>query len=49
LFIFTVKEVGFDKFINIIKSKYSIYFIVTMLSFTIVIYFLNQWLIGLIR
>jgi len=49
LFIFTVKEVGFDKFINIIKSKYSIYFIVTMLSFTIVMYFLNQWLMGLIR
>jgi len=49
LCILTVKEVGFDKFRAIIKSKKSLYFLVIMIGFSIAIYFVNIWLIGLIR
>ncbi len=49
LFIFTVKEVGTDRFLNIVKSKRSFYFILMMLIFSLVIYFLNSWMVGLIR
>jgi putative peptidoglycan lipid II flippase len=49
LFIFTVKEVGFDKLITIIKTKYSLYFILVMPLFIILIYFLNQWILTFIR
>jgi len=49
LFILTVKEVGFDKFTAIVKSKKSLYFVVAMIGFSIIIYFVNIWLITLIR
>jgi len=49
LFIFTVKEVGTDRFLNIVKSKRSFYFVVMMLIFSLVIYFLNSWIMTLIR
>jgi len=49
LFILTVKEVGFDKFTAIVKSKKSLYFVVAMIGFSIIIYFVNMWLITLIR
>jgi len=49
LFIFTVKEVGTDRFLDIIKSKRSFYFIAMMLVFSLVIYFLNSWVVTLIR
>jgi len=49
LFVLTVKEVGLDKFLDIVKSKKSLYFIVFMSVFTILIYFINTWLITLIR
>ena len=49
LFIFTVKEVGTDRFMDIIKSKRSLYFIVMMIVFSFIIYFLNQWVLTLIR
>jgi len=49
LFLFTVKEVGVDKFLTIIKSKNTLYFIVMMLLFSLFIYFINQWLLALIR
>jgi len=49
LFIFTVKEVGTDKFLDIIKSKRSFYFIAMMLVFSLFIYFVNSWLVTLIR
>ena len=49
LFIFTVKEVGFDKFLYIVKSKNTLYFLLCMLIFSIFIYFINIWLMGLIR
>ena len=49
LFIFTVKEVGTDKFLDIINSKKSFYFIVMMLLFSLCIYFINSWVVTLIR
>ena len=49
LFIFTVKEVGTDKFMTIIKTKYSLYFIVIMPIFIMIIYFMNQWILTMIR
>jgi len=49
LFALTIKEVGFDRFTAIVKSKKSLYFVVGMISFTIFMYFINIWLMGLIR
>ena len=49
LFIFTVKEVGTARFLDIIKSKRSFYFIAMMIIFTLVLYFLNSWIVTLIR
>ena len=49
LFIFTVKEVGTDKFLDIIKSKKSLYFVVMMIVFSLFIYFINSWVVTLIR
>jgi putative peptidoglycan lipid II flippase len=49
LFIFTVKEVGVDRFLSIIKTKYSFYFMVIMPIFVILVYFTNQWILTLIR
>ena len=49
LFIFTVKEVGTDKFLDIIKSKRSFYFVAMMFFFSLCLYFLNGWLLTLIR
>jgi len=49
LFIFTVKEVGFDKLITIVKTKQSLYFILVMPLFIVLIYFLNQWILTFIR
>ncbi|RRS31624.1 MAG: multidrug transporter MurJ [Epsilonproteobacteria bacterium (ex Lamellibrachia satsuma)] len=49
LFTFTVKEVGIDKFLEIVKSKKSLYFIAVILLFSLCIYFINIWLVSLIR
>ena len=49
LFIFTVKEVGVDKFVQIVKTKQSLVFLVVMPVFVAIIYFLNQWILTLIR
>ncbi len=49
LFILTVKEVGFDKFITIIKSKNSFYFIVSLLLFSLILYYLNAFIMQMIR
>jgi len=49
LFILTVKEVGFDKFLQIIHSKKSLIFVISMICFGILLYFLNSWLIAIIR
>jgi len=49
LFGLTVREVGVDKFLAIIRSKKSFYFLFAMVSFSFFIYALNIWLITLIR
>ena len=49
LFILTVREVGTDKFIAIIKSKKSFIFLVSMALFTVLIYVINTWILTLIR
>ncbi len=49
LFVFTVKEVGFDKFVAIIKSKKSLYFIIGVIVFSILMYSLNLFLLSIIR
>jgi putative peptidoglycan lipid II flippase len=49
LLIFTIKEVGTDKFMTIINSKKSLYFIVMISTLGILFYFINQWLLTLIR
>ena len=49
LFVLTVREVGTDKFMAIIKSKKSLIFLVSMALFTVPIYFLNTWILSLIR
>jgi putative peptidoglycan lipid II flippase len=49
LFAFTVKEVGTNRFFEIIKSKKLFYFIVMILLFGLSLYFINIWLVNLIR
>ncbi len=49
LFILTIKEVGFNRFFTIIKSKNSIYFLLFILIFIIALIYLNQVLILAIR
>ena len=49
LFILTIKEVGFDKFITIIKSKKSIFFLFGMLIATVILHYFNLYLTQLIR
>ncbi len=49
LFIFTVKEVGTDKFLDIIKSRKSLYFLFGMLIFSFLTYEVNALLLSHIR
>ena len=49
LFIFTVKEVGVDRFIKIVKSKKSIYFIIWFISFAFCLILLDNVLMDWIR
>jgi len=49
LFIFTVKEVGDQRFINIIKSIKSIYFIISMSIFWIILSWIDDILLQMIR
>ena len=49
LFIFSVKEVGTDKFVKIVKAKQSLVFLVIMPLFVVIVYFLNAWILTLIR
>jgi len=49
LFIFTVREVGTDKFLTLIKSKKSLYFLISIIGFSFLIYQLNIWIMTLIR
>ena len=49
LFILTVKEVGTQRFIAIVQSKKSIYLLLFLLSFSLILYYLNSVLLGWIR
>ena len=49
LFVFTVKEVGIDRFLTIVKTKYTLYFMIVMPIFIVIVYFVNLWLLTLIR
>jgi len=46
LFILTIKEVGFDRFIDIIYSKYSLYFIVSLSIFIVISIWINEIIKG---
>jgi putative peptidoglycan lipid II flippase len=49
LFIFTVREVGTDKFMEIIRSRKSLYWIIGVVLFSIILYGVNDYLLGYIR
>jgi len=49
LFILTVKEVGTDRFLTIVRSKKSIYFFFLIILFSLVMYALNSYLVIWIR
>lgn len=49
LFIFTVKEVGTDRFLIIIKSRRSVYLVLGLLVLSFVLYQVNQLLLDFIR
>ncbi len=49
LFIFTVKAVGVDRFVDIIKSKRSLHFLLSLLGLSIFLYYMNLFLLALIR
>ncbi len=49
LFILTVREVGMGHFMQIIKSMRTIYLIIGLILFAISFYYLNEWLVELIR
>jgi putative peptidoglycan lipid II flippase len=49
LFIFTVREVGTDKFLTIIKSKKSFYLVASLLLFSLLLYYLNTFIMQIIR
>lgn len=47
--ILTIREVGFELFLQILKTKTTLYFIVAMACFGVAFYTLNNFLIDLIR
>lgn len=49
LFILTIKEVGFERFIEIIKSKKSLLFFIVMIFLAIAFFYLNQFILTFIR
>ena len=49
LFVFTVKEVGTARFVEIVWAKRSLYFLLSMVLFGLLLYWLNDFLITLIR
>ena len=49
LFLFTVREVGTERFRDIIKSRRSLYYIGFMVSFAILLHFANIWIVHYIR
>ena len=49
LFIFTLKEVGLDRFLDMVKSMKSLYFIITMALFAYLLHYVNILLLSYIR
>ncbi|SFV58799.1 Proposed peptidoglycan lipid II flippase MurJ [hydrothermal vent metagenome] len=49
LFVFTIKEVGYKRFTNIIKSRYSFAWLFSMLMFGNILYHVNIFLLGWMR
>jgi len=49
LFILTIREVGLDRFLNILKSIYSLYFILFLVLFGAILWYINIYLLSLIR
>ena len=49
LFYFTLKEIGFYRLKEMLKSRYSLYYIAIMFFFGVGLYFINSWLISIIR
>jgi len=49
LFVFTVKEVGSEKFWAMVKSRRSLYYIAFMGGFAILLYYADIWLVHYIR
>ncbi|MEA3455973.1 MAG: murein biosynthesis integral membrane protein MurJ [Campylobacterota bacterium] len=49
LFVFTVREVGSDRFWEMVKSKRSLYFLLGMTGFSFLLYWVNGLLLGYIR
>ena len=49
LFIFTVREVGADRFWAMVKSQKSLYFLLGMAGFALLLYWVNGLLLGYIR
>lgn len=49
LFILTVKEVGVERFLTILKSRKLLYLFAASLLFALLLLYLNGWILGLIR
>ncbi len=49
LFVFTVKEVGIERFVAIVNSKKLLYFIIFILAFSFLLYEINIFLLDWIR
>jgi len=49
LFILTIREVGVDKFFNILKSEKLLYFIISMVMFAFILWWLNGVILSMIR
>jgi len=49
LLILTIKELGKERFMMIIKAKYALYWLISMPLFGFLLYFINLWLMGFIR
>ncbi|BAF71779.1 murein biosynthesis integral membrane protein MurJ [Sulfurovum sp. NBC37-1] len=49
LFIFTVKEVGTERFVEIIQNKKLLYFLIMMGLLTVIFYYANSWIVTFIQ
>jgi putative peptidoglycan lipid II flippase len=49
LFVLTVREVGTERFMQIVKSKWLTYLLVSLAGFSLILYYVNILLLGWIR